>query len=521
MDYISPYFNTTIAAAGVFVLLILPYYLLRKWKSRASKGILAPQPRGAWPLTGHLSLLSGSHPPHVTLGALADKYGPVFTIRVGVHPVLVVSSSDVAKELFTGANDVIVTFRPALVAAELMGYNYGLFPFTPGGPYWSETRKISTFELLSNSRLELLKHIRIQEVETSIKELHKAWEDKKVVDMKQWFSDLNLNVLLRMIIGKKYFGGGAVGDEKEGRRFQEGMTILFHYLGTLVLRDAVPFLGWMDVGGHEKVMKKTAKELDDALEKWLQEHKRNRYLGEKSKGDQDFMDVMLSFLDGKSLEGYDADTINKATSLSMIAGNETVTVAMTWALALLLNNRPVLKKAQEELDKIVGRERLVNDKDISNLFYLQAIVKETLRLYPPAFIPGPRQFTQDCTIGGYYVPKNTWLMVNVWKIQRDPSVWPDPTEFKPERFLTTHKNVDVRSQNFELLPFGGGRRACPAASYVLHIVHLTLATLLQAFEISTPTDAAIDMTPGAGLANMKTTPLEAVVSPRLPPCCYE
>ncbi|KAF2309920.1 hypothetical protein GH714_005622 [Hevea brasiliensis] len=499
MDYISPYFNTTIAAAGVFALLILPYYLLRKWKSRASKGILAPQPRGAWPLTGHLSLLSGSHPPHVTLGALADKYGPVFTIRVGVHPVLVVSSSEVAMELFTGANDVIVTFRPALVAAELMGYNYGLFPFTPGGPYWRETRKISTFELLSNRRLELLKHIRIQEVETSIKELHKAWEDKKVVDMKQWFSDLNLNVLLRMIIGKKYFGGGAVGDEKEGRRFQEGITILFHYLGTLVLRDAVPFLGWMDVGGHEKVMKKTAKELDDALEKWLQEHKRNRYLGEKSKGDQDFMDVMLSFLDGKSLEGYDADTINKATSLSMIAGNETVTVAMTWALALLLNNQPVLKKAQEELDKIVGRERLVNDKDISKLVYLQAIVKETLRLYP-------QLLSLD--------------LVNSLRT-RDPRVWPDPTEFKPERFLTTHKNVDVRSQNFELLPFGGGRRACPAASYGLHIVHLTLATLLQAFEISTPADAAVDMTPGVGLTNMKTTPLEAVVSPRLPPCCYE
>lgn len=206
---------------------------------------------------------------------------------------------------------------------------------------------------------------------------------------------------------------------------------------------------------------------------------------------------------------------------SMIAGYETVTVAMTWALALLLNNRFALRRAQEELDKVVGKERLVNEKDISKLVYLQAIVKETLRLYPPGFIPGPRQFTRDCTIGGYYVPKNTWLMVNVWKIQRDPRVWPDPMEFKPERFLTTRKNVDVRSQNFELLPFGGGRRGCPGASHSLHMIHLTLATLLHAFEISTPTDAAIDMTPGIGLTNMKITPLEAVVSPRLPPSCFE
>ncbi|KAG8632553.1 hypothetical protein MANES_18G028710v8 [Manihot esculenta] len=509
MDYLSPFLNTTIVA-WIFVSLFLPLYLLslKKWESRASKAILAPQPTGAWPLTGHFSLFSGSEP-HVTLGTLADKYGPIFTVRVGAHPVLVVSSSEVAKEIFTGINDMIVTFRPALVAAKFMGYNYAFFPVNPGGPYWSETRKLSIFELLSNRRLELLKHIRIQ-------------EDKKVVDMKQWFSDLNLNVLLRMIIGKKYFGGGAVGEEKERRnKFQHGITKLFYFLGTLVLRDAVPFLGWMDVGGHEKAMKKIAKEIDDVLEKWLQEHKRNRCLGEESKEDQDFMEVMLSILDDKNLEGYDADTINKATSLSMIAGYETVTVAMTWALALLLNNRFALRRAQEELDKVVGKERLVNEKDISKLVYLQAIVKETLRLYPPGFIPGPRQFTRDCTIGGYYVPKNTWLMVNVWKIQRDPRVWPDPMEFKPERFLTTRKNVDVRSQNFELLPFGGGRRACPAASYALHIVHLTLATLLQAFEISTPEDAAVDMTPGIGLTNMKTTPLKVVVSPRLQPCCFE
>lgn len=89
--------------------------------------------------------------------------------------------------------------------------------------------------------------------------------------------------------------------------------------------------------------------------------------------------------------------------------------------------------------------------------------------------------------------------MNLWKIHRDTVVWPDPMVFKPERFLTTHNNVDVRSHKFEMLPFGGGRRACPGASYALQIIHLTMATLLQAFEISTSSDAAIDMTPGVGV----------------------
>ncbi|KDP34889.1 hypothetical protein JCGZ_09177 [Jatropha curcas] len=101
------------------------------------------------------------------------------------------------------------------------------------------------------------------------------------------------------------------------------------------------------------------------------------------------MDIMLSDLDDKSLEGFDADIVNKATCLSLIAGNETVTVALTWAMSLLLNNRQALQKAREELDIHVGRKRLVNATDIGNLVYLQAIFKETLRLYPPALNPRP------------------------------------------------------------------------------------------------------------------------------------
>ncbi|EEF52492.1 cytochrome P450, putative [Ricinus communis] len=530
MDFLLPNFNTVVTV--IFALLLFVYYQVKKFKP-ATK--LSPQPMGAWPIIGHLPLLSGSHLPHLTLATLADKYGPIFTLRIGIHSVLVVSSSEVTKELFS-ANDLNVTFRPLLVSAKLMGYNYAFFPFTPGGPYWRETRKISNLHLLSNRRLELLKHIRTQEVETSIKELYQSWKDNtKIIEMKEWFSDLSMNSLLRMIIGKKFFGAGATGDQTEGRRFQNGITVLFHYLGTLVLRDAVPFLGWMDVGGHEKRMKRTAKELDDSLEKWLEEHKQKINLGD-IENDKNFMDSMISVLDGKNIEGYDANTINKATCLqfgdatmllnqvklqSMIAGNETVTVAITWALSLLLTNKHALKKAQEELDKYVGKERLVNDADISKLVYLQAIVKETLRLYPPAIIPGPRQFTKDCTIGGYHVAKGTWLMMNLWKIHRDPNVWPEPADFKPERFLTTHKDIDVRGNNFELLPFGGGRRACPAVSFGLQMMHLTLASLLHAFEISTPNNALLDMSPGIGLTNKKTTPLEVLISPRLPSYCFE
>ncbi|KAK4557215.1 hypothetical protein RGQ29_007114 [Quercus rubra] len=517
MDFLPPSLNSA-TIAGLLAIVLFSYYLLKR--SRVGLAKTAPIPAGAWPVIGHLPLLGATQTPHITLGAMADKYGPLFTIKLGLHPALVLSSWEMAKECFT-TNDLAVSSRPKLVAIKHLCYNYAAFGFAPHGPYWRELRKITTLELLSNRRLEMLSHVRVSEVENDIKDLYKLWIKKKngsgliLVELKQWFGDMNLNVILRMIAGKRYFGTSDGVNEEQARRCQKALGDFIHLLGLFMVSDAIPFLGWLDLGGHEKAMKKTAKELDGILGEWLEEHKRKRASSE-NKGEEDFMDIMLSILDGAELEGYDADTINKATCLTMIAGgSDTSTVTLTWTIALLLNNHPVLKKVQDELDVQVGRERIVNESDISKLVYLQAIVKETLRLYPTARLAGPREFTENCIIGGYHVPKGTRLITNVWKIQTDPRIWSDPLEFKPERFLTTHKNVDVRGQNFELLPFGSGRRVCPGISFALQMVHLALASFLHMYDISIPSDAKVDMTETVGLTNNKATPLEVLIKPRL------
>ena len=184
----------------------------------------------------------------------------------------------------------------------------------------------------------------------------------------------------------------------------------------------------------------------------------------------------------------------------------------------MLNNRDTLKRAQEELDIHVGKERLVNEQDISKLVYIQNIVKETLRLYPPGPLGGLRQFTENCTLGGYHVPKGTRLILNLSKIQKDPRIWSNPTEFQPERFLTTHKNIDPRGLHFELIPFGAGRRACPGTAFGLQMLHLTLASFLHAFDFSTSSNEPIDMRESLGLTNMKFAPLEVLIFPRLSSC---
>ncbi|KAJ4974041.1 hypothetical protein NE237_007215 [Protea cynaroides] len=510
-----------------FSFLIFLYYLLH-WRSRntqinpTSKKV-APEASGAWPIIGHLHLLAGNSTPQVILGAMADKYGPAFTIRLGMQPAMVVSSWEVAQECFT-TNDRALATRPKALATKLMGYNYAMFGFTHYGNYWREIRKIATLELLTNRRLEMLKHIRASEIKAFIKDLYKGGQNASLVDMKKRFGDLAFNIIVRMVVGKRYFGAESnATDAEEALRCQQGARDFFHYFGLFVVSDAFPSLEGLDLQGYEKAMKRTAKNLDSIVEGWLKEHKQKRLSADydKAKNDQDFMDVMISIMENLKLDDYDADTVIKANCLNMIlAGNDTTVVTFIWILSLLINNRHALKRAQDELDMHVGRERQVDESDIVKLKYLQAIVKETLRLYPAGPLILAHEATEECTIAGYRVPKGTRIVTNVYKIQRDPRIWSDPFEFRPERFLTSHVNIDLRGQHFEFIPFGSGRRICPGISFALQVLHLGLAHLIHGFEFTTPLGEPVDMTESPGLTNMKATPLEVLLSPRLPPKLY-
>ncbi|XP_042484424.1 cytochrome P450 CYP82D47-like [Macadamia integrifolia] len=522
-------------AISIFVTLILLYIQWRvKAKSHKSKGRVVPEPSGALPIVGHLHLLGGQEPVARILGAMADKYGPAFMLRLGVNHTFVVSSWEMMRDCFT-SNDRVFATRPQSAAGKYLGYNYANLGFTPYGPYWREIRKIATIELLSKTRLEMLKHVRINEIDVCIKELYSLWAKGSIstsnstthlvkMEMKQWFEHLSFNVITKIIAGKRYFGNIDPRYEHEALRFRKAIDEIAHLSGMFVISDALPYLKWLDLGGYLRSMKCVAKEVDSLIGNWLKEH-RFKALSDKMEGEVDFIDVMLSIIrvhDHDLKSSYDGDTIIKATVLALIAaGSETTSLSLMWALSLLLNNLHVLKKAQDELDNHVGRDRHVDETDIKSLVYLHAIVKETLRLYPAAPIAIPHQAMQDCQVGGYHVPKGTQLMVNIWKLHRDPRVWVDPYEFKPERFLTTHDNVDVRGQQFEFIPFGSGVRSCPGITFAMQVLHLTLARLLHGFNLETPSCEPIDMSEGLGLTLPKKTPLEALLSPRLPSKMYE
>ncbi|CAH9080119.1 unnamed protein product [Cuscuta epithymum] len=450
---------------------------------------------------------------------MADKYGPIFRLRLGPREVVVVSNSRIAKECFT-VNDAALAGRPKSISTEILGSNYASFGLAPAGPLWREVRKVVVLELLSSRRLDALRRVRQTALKTFSRDIHRSWlaADEKgqpggaavMLDMKEWCWKLVTGIMFQVLIGQL--------DEEEWRRAAERVERFFKLMGALVAGDFLPWLRWMDIGGYEKAMKESNKEMEDLMEGLLQAHKREK--GEKPKEEEDFMDALISHFDGSKeiANGFDADTVIKSTCTTLLAaGTDTTANSLTWALSLVLNNEDVLKKIRDELDMHVGRERLVNDADINNLIYLQAVVKETLRLHPPGPLLLPHEALQDCTIDNYFVFKGTRLLVNVSKIHRDPSYWMDPDIFKPERFLTNqHKEIDVRGKHLELIPFGSGRRICPGISFGIESVQLGLANIVHRFDVRRPSSDLIDMSEAIGLGAAKEIPLQVLITPRLP-----
>jgi hypothetical protein len=316
MDVTIDYLYAVIA--GLLCILLISYSKFFRGKSQTQPK-LPPLAAGGWPLIGHLHLLGNSNqPPYITLGNLSEKYGPIFSLRIGVHKAVIVSTWELAKEIFT-THDVIISSRPKFTAFKILGHNYANFGFSPYGEYWQRMRKITASELLSTRRFESLRDIRHTEVKKSLTELYELGGDDLKVEMKKFLGDMNLNVIMRMIAGKRYSG-----DETEVRKVRWVFREFFRLTGLFVVGDAIPFLGWLDLGGHVKEMKKAAIEMDSVVCGWLEEHRRRNYLGE-TKIEQDFIDVLLNVLDGVDLDGYDVDTVIKATCLVSTTISITIT----------------------------------------------------------------------------------------------------------------------------------------------------------------------------------------------------
>ncbi|CAN4094845.1 unnamed protein product [Withania somnifera] len=200
----------------------------------------------------------------------------------------------------------------------------------------------------------------------------------------------------------------------------------------------------------------------------------------------------------------------------LIASTDTTSTAIDWILTELLRHPKVMKKLQNELEQAVGINRMVEESDLERLKYLDMVIKEGLRLHPPSPLLVPRESIEDCIVDGFDIPKGSRVFVNAWSIGRDPDAWPEPEKFMPERFVDS--NIDLRGRDFQLLPFGSGRRICPGLQLGLTLIRLVLAQLIHCFDWELPNGMMlndIDMTEKFGLVTPRAQHLMVIPTYRL------
>ncbi|XP_019174304.1 PREDICTED: cytochrome P450 81F3-like [Ipomoea nil] len=501
MDYlINPF---------LYLAILFPLYLISKHFHRKFKNH-PPAPFLTLPLLGHLYLFK--KPLHRALDKISSRHGPVLLLEFGSRKVLLVATPSAAEECLS-RNDIVFANRPHLMAGKYIGYNYTSLAWSSYGDHWRNLRKIAALEILSAHRLQMLHGIRADEVKSMVRKVHSVSKADSHVEMKSFFFELTLNVMMRMIAGKRYYGEN-VGDIEEAKRFRGIVTDTFRLGGATNVGDFVPALK-----GVFKDLENSLVELQHRRDAFMQDMIKDCRKRLENDGDRDtesagkkksFVEVLLT-LQKNEPEYYKDEIIRSLMLVMLAAGTDTSSGTMEWGLSLLLNHPQVLKKAQMEIDDRVGHERLLEESDLANLPYLNCILKETLRMYPVGPLLIPHESSEECTVAGYRIPAGTMLMINLYSIQRDPKNWDEPEKFRPERFQGSE---GVMRDGYKMMPFGSGRRSCPGEALGLRMVGLSLGSLIQCFDWERIGGEMVDMTEGTGLSMPKATPLTANCKPR-------
>ncbi|PUZ41139.1 hypothetical protein GQ55_9G479800 [Panicum hallii var. hallii] len=479
---------------------------------------LTPRPRlppGPWrlPVVGSMHHLVNVLP-HRALRDLAAAHGPLMMLQLGQTPLVVASSRETARAVLK-THDTNFATRPKLLAGEIVGYEWVDILFAPSGDYWRKLRQLCAAEILSPKRVLSFRHIREDEVMLKVEEIRAAGASTPV-NLSVMFHSITNSVVSRAAFGKK---------RKNAAEFLAATKAVVGLSSGFNMPDLFPT--WTTVlaklTGMTRRLKEIHRTVDTILEEIIEERKGAR--GEKIKSgvptddvDENLVDVLIGLQEKGGFGFQLTNSIIKAIILDMFAGGTgTSGSAMEWGMSELMRNPAVMKKLQGQIREAFRGKAVVTEGDLqaSNLQYMKLVIKEALRLHPPAPLLVPRESIEECELDGYTIPAKSRVIINAWAIGRDPKYWEDPDEFKPERFEDGSR--DFTGGSYEFLPFGSGRRMCPGFNYGLASMELAFVGLLYHFDWSLPEGVKeVYMAEAPGLGVRRRTPLMLCATPYVP-----
>ncbi|KAM6552644.1 hypothetical protein CsatB_013406 [Cannabis sativa] len=431
-------------------------------------------PPGPWklPILGNIHQLIFTPLVYQKLSDLAKKHGPLIYLRIGEIPTIVISSPQYAKQVMR-VHDMAFASRPSILFSKIIFYDSTDLAFAPYGDYWRQLRKIFTQELLSATRVQSFKPVREKEMFNFIESI--SSNVGSVINLNK-----RLNMLMYGIISRAACGRTRIHNKEFLSVLMEATQISLGF----TLSDLFPSVKlFYQISRSRPKLESLKQRAAVIFEEIIQEHmeKKTTEKGDGEVIDEDFVDVLLRFHNNCDL-GFSLTSQNLYAIMFDIfaAGTETSSTTVEWAMSEMMKNPTTMKKAQEEVREVFNRKGIVDESGLGEMKYLKSVVKESMRLHPTFPLLLPRINQVKCEINGYEIPTKTQTLVNVWTIGRDPEYWTEPEIFKPERFLDN--SIDFKGNNFEFIPFGGGRRICVGMSFGLISVEFSLALLLYHFD---------------------------------------
>ncbi|KAF8652251.1 hypothetical protein HU200_062887 [Digitaria exilis] len=487
----------------LLLLFIVPLILLlhlhvASRNRKHQKKPLPPSPP-ALPVIGHLLLVGDL--PHVSLRDLAAKHdrgGGLMLLRLGAVQNLIVSSPHAAQAVLR-THDHVFASRPASTLVDRLVYGSSSVGFAPYGEHWRQVRKLVTTHLLSVRKVNIFHIARQEEVRLVIAKLRETTAVGAEVDISEIVNAFANDIVCRAVCGKFF---RAEGRNKLFRELNHITTVL---IAGFNVEEYFPglskFLGVFTRFTSNKA-NQTHKRWDRLLEEIISDHERRRSSehGHGAGGEFEQEETRVRY-HKRSYQGHLDDFFQDMFE----AGTATSTLVLEFAMVELMRNPRLMAKLQAEVRNMTPKgQEMVKEENLPSMIYLRAVVKETLRLHPPAPLLVPHKSMADCDIGGYTIPSGTRVIINTWAICRDPKSWENADEFMPERFMNDGSAVDIdlKGNDFQFIPFGAGRRMCPGINFGLATINIMLANLMYCFDWTLPAgmvDGDIDMTEVFGL----------------------
>ncbi|XP_050226890.1 geraniol 8-hydroxylase-like [Mercurialis annua] len=472
-----------------------------KKRSKTSPSKLPPGP-SPLPIIGNLFDLGDK--PHRSLAKLAEVHGPLMSLKLGRITTVVISSSSLAQEILQ-KHDLNFSNRTVIQAIQALDHHQASMPWLPTGPPWRHLRKICNSYIFTNQKLDANQDLRFKKIQELLSDVQQCCSAGVAIDIGQAAFKAMLNTLSSSVFSLDLTDSSS----DTVREFKDVVRCIMDELGKPNLADFFPVLRKIDPQGIKRRMEiyvgRILDLFDHIIDERLKSRKKSGYIPAN-----DMLDTLLA-LNGDDMEQMDRNRIKHLFVDLFAAGTDTTSSTLEWAMTELICNPKILSKAREEIEQTIGKGKFLEESDIPQLLYLQAILKETLRLHPPTPLLLPRTTLADVEINGFTVPKDAQVFVNAWAISRDTSVWKDPESFIPERFLGLE--IDARGRDFELIPFGAGRRICPGLSLAMRMLHLMLGSLIISFDWKLEdgiTPQNMDMEDKFGITLQKAQPLKAI-----------